>query len=148
MQDIPAFKVIEPDGRTYQLFAEGRIEGFAPGASMVNYVPTLIALAVAESFVPSEAELACIGELIEGVSVHHGGFGGAPSDEFVQIDFDPDSEIAAAFPVALQVLTMLAPILVVERKPPTFDYDGEKGRIIFRRNVGKDAGLREPGAEV
>lgn len=40
-----AFRVIEPDGRTYRMFAEGLIEGFAEGAVIVNYIPSLLASA-------------------------------------------------------------------------------------------------------
>jgi len=35
------FRVTEPDGRTYRLFADGKIRGFAPGAVVFNRIPNL-----------------------------------------------------------------------------------------------------------
>ena len=38
-----AFKVVEPSGKSYRIFADGRIEGFQPGAVIFNYIPSLLA---------------------------------------------------------------------------------------------------------
>ena len=45
-----AFKIIEPSGKTYRVFADGRVEGFEPGALVCNRIPALIASAKAGSF--------------------------------------------------------------------------------------------------
>ncbi len=37
-----AFKVIEPSGKTYRVYSDGRIEGFERGAVIVNYLPSLL----------------------------------------------------------------------------------------------------------
>ena len=34
-----AFKVIEPSGKTYRIYANGEIEGFLPGSIIVNRIP-------------------------------------------------------------------------------------------------------------
>ena len=38
-----AFRVVEPSGKTYRIFADGRIEGFQPEAVTFNYIPSLLA---------------------------------------------------------------------------------------------------------
>lgn len=38
-----AFKVIEPSGKTYRVFANGQIDGFKLGAIVFNYIPPLLA---------------------------------------------------------------------------------------------------------
>ena len=37
-----AFKVIEPSGKTYRVYQDGRIEGFEDGAVVVNRIPLLM----------------------------------------------------------------------------------------------------------
>lgn len=39
----PAFEVTEPGGKVYRIWADGRVEGFAPGAIICNRIPTLAA---------------------------------------------------------------------------------------------------------
>ena len=40
-----AFKITEPNGKTYRVFADGRAEGFQRGAVICNYIPALLASA-------------------------------------------------------------------------------------------------------
>ena len=37
-----AFRITEPSGKTYRVFADGRAEGFEPGAFICNYIPSLL----------------------------------------------------------------------------------------------------------
>ncbi len=37
-----AFRVVEPSGKTYRVFADGHAEGFQPGAVICNYIPSLL----------------------------------------------------------------------------------------------------------
>lgn len=37
-----AFRVIDPDGKTYRIWADGRIEGFAQPAIVNNGIPALL----------------------------------------------------------------------------------------------------------
>ncbi len=36
-----AFKVIEPSGKIYRIYADGRVEGFAGGSMIFNRIPSL-----------------------------------------------------------------------------------------------------------
>ena len=38
-----AFRVVEPLGKTYRIYADGQIDGFQPGAFIFNYIPALLA---------------------------------------------------------------------------------------------------------
>ena len=40
-----AFRITEPSGKTYRVFADGRVEGFQRGAFICNYIPALLASA-------------------------------------------------------------------------------------------------------
>ena len=40
MQEV--FKVVEPSGKTYLIFADGHAEGFQPGAVICNRIPSLL----------------------------------------------------------------------------------------------------------
>lgn len=37
-----AFKIIEPSGKTYHLYEDGRVKGFESGAIVVNRIPMLL----------------------------------------------------------------------------------------------------------
>ena len=37
------FKITEPSGKIYRIFADGRAEGFEPGAVVCNYIPAVLA---------------------------------------------------------------------------------------------------------
>ena len=37
-----AFKIIEPSGKTYRVYEDGRIEGFKSGAIVINRIPMLL----------------------------------------------------------------------------------------------------------
>ena len=41
-EDYEAFKITEPSGKTYRVFADGHAEGFQPGAVICNYIPSLL----------------------------------------------------------------------------------------------------------
>ena len=36
-----AFKIIEPSGKTYRVYEDGRVEGFESGAIVINRIPML-----------------------------------------------------------------------------------------------------------
>lgn len=38
------FKITEPSGKIYRIFADGHAEGFEPGAVVCNYIPAVLAL--------------------------------------------------------------------------------------------------------
>ncbi len=42
------FKITEPVGNVYRIFADGHVEGFVPGSVIANYIPALLASAKAE----------------------------------------------------------------------------------------------------
>ena len=48
-----AFRITEPSGKTYRIFADGRTEGFQRGALICNYIPALLASAESKFHVPS-----------------------------------------------------------------------------------------------
>ncbi len=48
-----AIRITEPSGKTYRIFADGRIEGFQRGAVICNYIPAVLASAESKSHVPS-----------------------------------------------------------------------------------------------
>lgn len=39
---LEAFRIVEPSGRTYRIFVDGRIDGFEPHATICNRIPALL----------------------------------------------------------------------------------------------------------
>ncbi len=37
-----AFKIIEPSGKIYRVYEDGRVEGFESGAVVINRIPMLL----------------------------------------------------------------------------------------------------------
>jgi hypothetical protein len=66
---------------------------------------------------------------MERITVWLYGAGGAPCDEFIRIDYDPDDEISSALPVALDVLSSLAPRRVMPGYVMRLDHDIKQSRV-------------------
>lgn len=37
-----AFRIVEPSGKTYCIYADGRVEGFDPPVTIINRIPDLV----------------------------------------------------------------------------------------------------------
>ena len=56
MTEQPSFEVSNPDtGKTYRIFASGRIEGFEDASCVVNRIPAQIARALADQLARASA---------------------------------------------------------------------------------------------
>jgi hypothetical protein len=73
-----------------------------------------------------------IDELSEGVTVRLDSVGSAPSDKFVRVDYDPNSEVSALLAVALPILSEFAPSFIIPGHFGRVKHDFENACILLR----------------
>jgi hypothetical protein len=81
---------------------------------------------------PSAPRGSFIDEQIEGATIWLDSVGGAPSDKFLRVDYDPNSEASASLAEALAILGEFAPSFIIPGHIGRVVHDFENARIFMR----------------